>query len=269
MCEYDVIVIGGGPGGLSAALNVRARNKSVLVVTNPVEENPLWRSDLVDNHLGMAKMSGGQLLTAMTAHAKANGVSFLLGKVLTAMKSDTGFFLSVGTDVVEGRSIVLSPGLSRAKKFPGEETLIGRGVSYCATCDGFAYRGKAVAVVGYTPSAQHEAAYLEELGCQVQYIQAPKNPSILGTDKVTGFAWERQEINVDGVFILRPSMAPTDLFPDLAVDNGYILVNRNMETNLPGIFAAGDCTGGPFQVSKAVGEGLVAGQAAAAYARGH
>lgn len=269
MSQYDVIVIGGGPGGLSAAVNVRARNKSVLVVSNPVEENPLWRSDLVDNHVGMPQMSGSEMLTAMVDHAKEKGVDFLSGKALTAMKLDSGFFLSVGTDVVEGRAVILAPGLSRAKKFPGEEDFIGRGVSYCATCDGFAYRGKAVAVVGYTPSAQHEATYLEEMGCQVQYIPSPKQVAILGQDKVSAIEWDAQKLAVDGVFILRPSMAPTDLFPDLAVENGYIQVNHKMETNLEGVFAAGDCTGTPLQVSKAVGEGLVAGQNAASYARAH
>ena len=75
-----------------------------------------------------------------------------------------------------------------------------------------------------------------------------------------------ETVRADGVFLLRPTMAPTDLFPGLAVDKGYVTVDRKMATNLPGVFAAGDCTGGPLQVSKAVGEGLVAGQSAAAFA---
>lgn len=266
MGQYDVVVLGGGPAGLSAAVNVRARNQSVLVVSNPLEENPLWKSHLVDNHVGMGNQSGAQMLQTMADHAKANGVEFMDGKALTTMAVGDGFFVSVGSDVVEGRAIVLAAGVARSKKFAGEEAFIGKGVSYCATCDAFAYRGKTVAVVGYTPSAQHEAEFLERVGCIVHYFDKPKTCVLAGETTLQSITCDDVTIPVDGAFILRPTMAPTDLFPELALDGGYVEVNRNMETNLNGVFAAGDCTGGPLQVSKAVGEGLVAGQKAAVYA---
>ncbi len=266
MANYDVAIIGGGPAGLSAAVNVRARNKTVLVISNPLSENPLWNSHLVDNHLGMAGQSGSQMLQTMENHAKANGAEFMAGKVLNVMPIGEGFFLSVGQDVVEATSIVLAAGVSRSKKFPGEEDFIGRGVSYCATCDAFAYRGKAVAVVGYTPSAQHEADFLQQVGCTVTYFDKPKFCTLSGDKTLQSITCDNQTIPVEGAFILRPTMAPTDLFPGMALDGNYVAVNRNMETNLPGVFAAGDCTGAPLQVSKAVGEGLIAGQKAAAYA---
>lgn len=263
---YDVLVIGGGPAGLSAALNVRARGRSVLVVSNPLEENPLWRAEKVDNYLGMPDVTGAQMLENMRRHAEAAGAEFREGKVISAMQMGERWYVSIGSDMENAAAIVLAAGVARGKKFPGETELLGRGVSYCATCDGMLYRGRRVAVVGYTESAAKEAAFLESIGCTVQYFDRPKSCAIHGSDKVESITCNGVTEAVDGVFLLRPAMAPTDLFPALLVENGYVAVNRKMATNVSGVFAAGDCTGGPLQVSKAVGEGLVAGQSAAAYA---
>lgn len=262
---YDVLVIGGGPAGLSAALNLRSRGRSVLVVSNPLEENPLWRAEKVDNHLGMPALSGREMLEQMRAHAAANGVEFREGKVLNAMQAGEDWYVSIGSDMEHGKALVLCAGVARGKKFSGEEAFLGRGVSYCATCDGMLYRGRPVAVLGYSDTARREAEFLEGIGCGVTYFDKPKACEIDGAEQVTRVVCDGVTADVDGVFILRPTMAPTEIFPGLEVENGYVVVDRKMRTNLPGVFAAGDCTGGPLQVSKAVGEGLVAGQSAAAY----
>ena len=264
--SYDVLVIGGGPAGLSAALNVRARGRSVLVVTNPPEENPLWRAERVDNYLGMGAVSGAQMLSDMRAQAEAAGVEFLTGRALNASYMMANWYVSVGSDMYNARAVVLSGGVARGKKFPGEQEFLGRGVSYCATCDGMLYRGRSVAVLGFSDSARKEADFLQSIGCTVSYFHRPKSCTIAGGDTVETVTCDGVTEAVDCVFILRPTMAPTDLFPGLATDNGYVTVDRRMTTNLPGLFAAGDCTGGPLQVAKAVGEGLVAGQSAAAFA---
>ena len=264
--SYDVLVIGGGPAGLSAALNVRARGRSVLVVTNPPEENPLCRAERVDNYLGMGAVSGAQMLSDMRAQAEAAGVEFLTGRALNASYMMDNWYVSVGSDMYNARAVVLSGGVARGKKFPGEQEFLGRGVSYCATCDGMLYRGRSVAVLGFSDSARKEADFLQSIGCTVSYFHRPKSCTIAGGDTVETVTCDGVTEAVDCVFILRPTMAPTDLFPGLATDNGYVTVDRRMTTNLPGLFAAGDCTGGPLQVAKAVGEGLVAGQSAAAFA---
>lgn len=264
--SYDVLVIGGGPAGLSAALNVRARGGSVLVVSNPLEENPLWRTKVVDNHLGMPAMSGPEMLKAFRAHAEDAGVEFRTGKVLNSVAMGDVWYVSIGTDMENARAVVLAAGVARGKKFPGEAEFLGRGVSYCATCDGMLYRGKEVAVLGYSDSAKEEADFLTGIGCAVTYFDRPKNCVIEGGNTVERITCDGETIPVEAVFILRPTMAPTELFPGLDVENGYVTVDRNMATNLPGVFAAGDCTGGLLQVSKAVGEGLVAGQRAAMHA---
>ena len=176
-------------------------------------------------------------------------------------------------------SAVITPGFALKAKYVihavgpiwsgggnGEAELLGRGVSYCATCDGMLYRGKNVAVLGYSDTARREAEFLSGIGCSVTYFDRPKTCEISGTNLVESVTCDGETVEAEGVFLLRPTMAPTDLFPGLAVENGYVSVDRKMNTNLPGLFAAGDCTGGPLQVSKAVGEGLIAGQSAAAYA---
>ena len=264
--SYDVLVIGGGPAGLSAAVNVRARGGRVLVVSNPLEENPLWRAEQVDNYLGLPGLSGAELLTAMRRHAERSGAEFLAGKALSAVQMSDAWYVSVGPDMYNARAVVLAAGVTRGKKFPGEAELLGRGVSYCATCDGMLYRGRPVAVVGFTDTARKEAEFLQGIGCGVTYFHRPKACEIQGTDRVTGITCDGQSAAVEGVFILRPTVAPADLFPGLAAENGYVTVDRRMATSLPGVFAAGDCTGGPLQASKAAGDGLVAGQSAMAWA---
>lgn len=261
----EILVIGGGPAGLSAAINARARGRSVLVVSNPLEENPLWRAEKVENYLGMPGRSGAGLLREMRSHAERDGVEFLSGKALTAMAVSGSWYVSVGSDMYNARAVILAAGVSRGKKFPGETEHLGRGVSYCATCDGMLYRGKAVAVLGYTDTARKEADFLRGLGCSVTYFNNPRTCEIWGDGQVSSVTCDGETAEVEGVFILRPTAAPGDLFPGLTLENGYVAVDRKMATNLPGLFAAGDCTGGPLQVSKAAGEGLIAGQSAAAY----
>ena len=278
--NYDVVVVGAGPAGLSAAVNVQARGKSALVVGSDMRFSPLYKAERIDNHLGMAGLTGAACLQTMTAHAVQSGAELVTGRVLNLMPSGAGFFLSVGNDVVQADAVVLAGGVVRNAKLLREAELLGRGVSYCATCDGMLYRGKTVAVLGYSADAPEEANHLKRIGCEVLYF--PKHPPIglddgifsaplqapviLGEETVTGLQNDGKEYAVAAVFVHRLAVAPTDLLPELALENGYIQVNRQMETNIPGIYAAGDCTGLPLQLSKAVGEGLVAGQAAADYA---
>lgn len=264
--SYDVLVIGGGPAGLSAAVNVRARGRSVLVVSNSDTENPLYRAERVDNYPGLPGVTGPELLEALHRHAEAAGASFLEGRALSAMRMGETWYVSVGSDMVDALSVVLAAGVSRGKKFPGEAAFLGRGVSYCATCDGMLYRGRPVAVLGYSENARREGEFLREIGCAVTYFDRPKQCTITGGDRVESVTCDGVTVPAEGVFILRPTLAPTDLFPELTVENGHVIVDRRMATNLPGLFAAGDCTGGPLQAVKAAGEGLVAGQSAAAYA---
>ena len=276
--KYDIIVLGSGPAGLSAAVTARGRNKSVLVIGNRWQDSPLARAERVDNYLGMPGITGMEMLEAFQRHAQEMGVEMVTGKVLSIMEWE-GFNLTVGSQLYQGSALILAPGVVRQAKFPGEETYLGRGVSYCATCDGMLYRNKPVAVVGRSKDAPHEAAYLKSIGCQVVYV-APKRPdqleedipfiqaaklAVKGEQTVTALEADGADIPVNGVFILREAVAPGDLLPGLTLENGAIQVDRSMATSVPGVFAAGDATGAPMQVSKAVGEGLIAAMSACEY----
>ena len=276
--KYDIIVLGSGPAGLSAAVTARGRNKSVLVIGNRWQDSPLARAERVDNYLGMPGMTGMEMLEAFQRHAQEMGVEMVTGKVLSIMEWE-GFTLTVGSQLYQGSALILAPGVVRQAKFPGEETYLGRGVSYCATCDGMLYRGKPVAVVGRSGDAPREAAYLKSLGCQVVYV-APKRSdqleedipfiqaaklAVKGEQTVTALEADGADIPVNGVFILREAVAPGDLLPGLTLEKGAIQVDRSMATSVPGVFAAGDATGAPLQVSKAVGEGLIAALSACEY----
>lgn len=276
--KYDIIVLGSGPAGLSAAVTARGRNKSVLVIGNRWQDSPLARAERVDNYLGMPGMTGMEMLEAFRRHAQEMGGEMVTGKVLSIMEWE-GFNLTVGSQLYQGSALILAPGVVRQAKFPGEETYLGRGVSYCATCDGMLYRSKPVAVVGRSKDAPHEAAYLKSIGCQVVYV-APKRPdqleedipfiqaaklAVKGEQTVTALEADGADIPVNGVFILREAVAPGDLLPGLTLEKGAIQVDRSMATSVPGVFAAGDATGAPLQVSKAVGEGLIAALSACEY----
>ncbi len=276
--KYDIIVLGSGPAGLSAAVTARGRNKSVLVIGNRWQDSPLARAERVDNYLGMPGMTGMEMLEAFQRHAQEMGGEMVTGKVLSIMEWE-GFNLTVGSQLYQGSALILAPGVVRQAKFPGEETYLGRGVSYCATCDGMLYRNKPVAVVGRSKDAPHEAAYLKSIGCQVVYV-APKRPdqleedipfiqaaklAVKGEQTVTALEADGADIPVNGVFILREAVAPGDLLPGLTLEKGAIQVDRSMATSVPGVFAAGDATGAPLQVSKAVGEGLIAALSACEY----
>ena len=275
---YDIVVLGSGPAGLSAAVAARGRNKSVLVVGNRWQDSPLARAECVDNYLGLPSMTGAELMERFTRHAEESGANLVVGKVISLMAWE-GFHLTVGSELYEGRSLILAPGVVRQAKYPGEAEYLGRGVSYCATCDGMLYRGRPVVVVGRSREAPREAAYLKELGCQVVYVAAQRPEQleasipfvqanrleVVGENTVTGLKADGALLPCTGIFILREAVAPTDLLPSLETEGGAIRVDRRMATSVPGVFAAGDCTGEPLQVSKAVGEGLVAALSAAEY----
>lgn len=274
--EYDVIVLGGGPAGLAAAVAAQGRNKKVLVISNPWENSPLAKAERIDNYLGMPGVTGAEMLEQFHKHAVDSGAEILTGRVISLMEWD-GFMLTVGSEVYQSKALVLASGVVRQVKFPGEQEYLGRGVSYCATCDGMLYRGKSVVVVGRSKDAPHEANFLKGLGCQVTYV-SQKEPEgldgeipvvkanrleIQGEQMVTGLVADGAVIPCEGVFVLRDAVASTDLLPQLETNQGSVVVDRAMATNVPGVFAAGDCTGVPLQIAKAVGEGHIAGLSAA------
>ena len=271
---YDIAVIGAGPAGYSAAINARKREKSVIVIG----QNTGWlsRAESIENYPGMPGVSGQQMLKVMADQAKAMGAELRAGVVHQVIAMGESFALSLGADFIEAKKVILATGAKQPKLLPGEERLLGRGVSYCGTCDGMLYRGKNIAVIGEGAEAVHEANFLMGLCASVLYfgraddaldsriqVRDEKPGEIMGDMRADALLAGGQVFPVDGVFIFREAMALSSLLPGLEMDGAFIRVDRQMRTNLPGVFAAGDCTGLPLQVAKAVGEGCTAALAAA------
>ena len=256
--RYDLIIVGGGPAGLTAAIHARARDKSALVISNDPLASPLCRAPAMANYPGLPGVTGKELVERLLAQARDLGVELKLGRALSVMPMGESVMVSVGSDVVEGRAAVLAPGVSRAAPLKGEAELLGRGVSYCATCDGMFYRGRSVVCAGDAPNFDEEVEFLRSIGCEVA-VRRLAGLSILGEDAVTGVRDAKgEETPCQGVFLLRATIAPAQLAPGMETEGGYIKVDGRMATSLPGVYAAGDCTGQPLQLAKAVGQGQLA-----------
>ena len=273
----DILVIGGGPAGLSAAVNAAARGKSCTVLTNDYRLNPLYKTKVVDNYLGMRGVSGEEMMETMRREAEEAGAVFKPGRVISVLPMDDYFMAAQGTDITEGRRVILTTGAVGGAMLEGEADFIGRGVSYCATCDGMLYRGRRAVVTGNAADLAEEIAFLHRIGVEVTVVTrkpveampdgvkavTASSIAVQGDRELEGVSADGQLIPCDVVFILREVMAPDTLVPGLALDGRFVRVNREQETNIPGLYAAGDCTGRPLQIAKAVGEGLVAAQNAA------
>ena len=288
--HYDIIVIGSGPAGLSAALTARARNKTVLVVGNRWQDSPLARAERVDNYLGLPSQSGADLLETFHAHAKEAGVALLEGRALSALPWN-GFQVSVGSQVLSAGALILAPGVVRQKKFPGEAEYLGRGVSYCATCDGMLYRGREVAIVGGGNTAVGDALTLARLAGRVTLIHRrdalrasavyldklrengvnivwnTEVKALQGDDRLTGLVLrnkvtgEESTLPVDGLFVAVGRRPETALFRgQLETDEaGYLIADETTRTSLPGVYAVGDVRRKPVrQILTAAADGAVA-----------
>ena len=166
---YDLLIIGGGPAGLSAAMTARNRNLSVCVICGGAADSALYKAGHVTNYPGVPDVSGPALLETMTQQARALGADILRERALSAMPMGKTFGVSAGKEFAEGRALLLATGIAQRGTFPGEAEFLGRGVSYCATCDGMLYRGKRAAVIGLAADAPEEAGFLREIGCDVHY----------------------------------------------------------------------------------------------------
>ena len=268
---YDVVIVGGGPAGFSAAVNLRARGVSCLIISSDVTSNPLARSQKVDNYIGMCGMSGLQMLQKMKEDALSCGVEYRHGRVLSVAPYKDRFMLAVGNDVVEARKVILAIGIAIPKLLEGEAERIGRGVSYCATCDGMLYRSKRAVVIGDADDLAEEASLLSRIGVNVTVVAKTRprelsddvsfvagNPKAIEDSDPFILRTDNDVIPCDVVFALRNVGAPSTLIGGLAMDGKHILVDEHYRTNIPGVYAIGDCVGKPYQVATAVAQGLLA-----------
>jgi thioredoxin reductase (NADPH) len=276
----DILIVGCGPAGLSAAINTTIRNKKTLIYGGDFCSPKLNKAPHISNYLGFWDITGEELRQKYLEHVRSLGISIEKQRIDNIYPAPGNITVVSKGKMISAKALILAIGLQNPRYLPGEESLLGKGVGYCATCDGPLYKGKRVAVIGYTKEGEEEANFLADLAQEITYLPLyeglgelndnikvvkAKPKSILGKEKLQGLETEGETLELDGLFIIRESVPPAQILPGLQIEKNAIIVDRSMATNIEGIFAAGDCTGAPYQLAKAVGEGTVAGLSAASY----
>jgi thioredoxin reductase (NADPH) len=291
---YDFIIIGGGTSGLSAAMYAARLGLKTLALAE-MPGGLITTTNLVENWPGIKSISGPDLAMSVYEHAKASGAEIRNEYVKKLEKAGEIFKVNTAKNVYEGKSLLIATG-SKHKNLgvPGEKELENKGVSYCALCDGAFFKGKIVCVVGGGDTAAKEALFLSEHASKVYLIlrrdilraepinaeRVKRNEKIdvlykseveeiLGTGKVEKIRFKKtegkfsgKEIPMDGIFLAVGQTPQTDISKDLGVelnDRGEIKIGRKSDTNVPGVFAAGDCTDTGFkQAITGAGEAVIA-----------
>ncbi len=278
--RYDVAIVGTGPAGLEAAITLKIRKKNIIVIGKKDASSKVRSAERIDNYLGIPAVSGDDLAKKMLDHAESMGVEITEGRVSMIYPYGEYFAIQCGEEILEATSVILCAGVAPAKTIPGESEYLGRGVSYCATCDAAMYKDKKAVVVSYSSAFEEEAEFLRKYASEVIYVPVydagdlkiegvtveKANPvEIKGAMKAHTLVTDKGEIATDGVFVLRDQIAPSSMVPGLETEGSAVKCARDMSTSIPGLYAAGDITGAPYQLIKASGEGLTAALSAVSY----
>jgi thioredoxin reductase (NADPH) len=295
---YDVVIIGGGPGGLCAAIYAIRLGLNTLLVEREMVGGQIAVSDLIENYPGFPSISGPGLMEKFEEHAKGLGLEIKMTSVDEIIVDGKVRVLKTSDGELPTKSVIVATGAKpRRLGVPGETEFTGKGVSYCATCDGPFFKNLKVMVVGGGDTALKEAVYLSKLASKVYVVhrrdqfrgekiqqtraEAAGNVEFLKSHilkEVKGGTvvekvvvqdlktQEHKEVEVEGVFIFVGINPTTDFIDVEKDDNRFIITNARMETSVPGIFAAGDCRNTPLlQVATAVGDGAIAAYTAQSY----
>ena len=280
---YDCIIIGTGVAGISAALTLKARGKSFLLLGSPSLSSKISAAELINNYPGLPAISGDAFRQALSAHLQSSGIEITPAQVTGVYDMGDHFGVLCASSSFEAKTIILATGVEAVKPIEGELEFLGRGVSYCATCDGMLYKGKKIVVVCTSKFMEDEVEYLSSLAAEVTFVPLYKGAEVEGANinyindmpraikgdmRVRRVVFGKIEVECDGVFMLKTALAPSALVPGLKSREGHVEVDRQCRTNLSGLFAAGDCTGRPYQYAKAAGEGNVAAHSVCDYLSG-
>lgn len=278
--RYDLAIIGSGPAGISAALNAQIRKKNFIIFGNRDLSGKLVKAEKINNYLGFYGKSGKEIHDEFINHLEAMNISITEEKINNIYAMGDYYSLMANDKVYEAKAIILATGVNFGKPFKGEEEFLGKGVGYCATCDAPLYRNKIVIIIAYNKHDEEEANFIGTIASKVYYIPMYKEDvevdesieiirdipqEIQGDKKVEKLILKNSEISTDGIFILRDSVSPGQLVPGLEMDGNHVKVDRKMQSNLKGFFAAGDIVGTPYQYIKSAGEGNIAALSAVSY----
>lgn len=274
----DLLIVGSGPAGISAALTAAARGLDFLWFGSEALSPKIAQAPEIANYPGLCRITGPEFQAALQAQIREMGLEIRRERIDSIFPMGDYFTACVNENMYDARAVLLAVGVSTAGTVSGESDLVGQGVSYCATCDGALYRGKTVAVVSTNPEFEEEVEFLAGLAGKTYVSRSYAVPAGARGEALPAFptgirrengrltvSYADGERMVDGIFFLKDSVSPAVLLRGLAMDGAHIAVNRDLETNIPGCFAAGDCTGRPYQYTKAVGEGNVAVHTAIRY----
>lgn len=275
---YDIAVIGKGPAGISAAINAAARNKKVIVFGR--DSKKIFVSPMISNYPGIIEIKGPELVQKFKDHIDHSGVDLSVKQVTAVYSMGEYFTIQAEKDMIDATAVIIAVGVDFKKTIESEDTFLGNGVSYCATCDAPLYKGKTTAVIGYNHESIEETKFLSEICSKVYFIPLVKSEfdfrdnveiindipvSFKGSMRAEQLVLKNTMISADGFFVIKDSYPLTTLVPGLEVEGPHVLVNRKMETNIKGLYAAGDVSGKPYQIAKAVGEGQIAALNAVEY----
>lgn len=278
--RYDIAIIGSGIAGMSAALNAKIRKKDFIFFGSKDMSSKLIKAHKINNYPGFFDKSGVEIKDELQKHMDYMNIKITEDNVLNIYSMGDYFIIMSKQGLYEATSVVIATGVNFGKLLKGEKEFLGRGVGYCATCDAALYKDKIVTIISYSKEEENEANFLASIASKVYYIPMYKEyvdvdksieivndipVEIKGNDFVNELILKKSKIKTDGIFILRESSDPEQLVPGLEIENNHIKVNRLMETNIRGCFAAGDIVGAPYQYVKAAGEGNIAALSAVSY----
>ncbi|MCC3866983.1 NAD(P)/FAD-dependent oxidoreductase [Terrisporobacter mayombei] len=278
--RYDIAVVGSGPAGLAASLNAKIRNKNIIIFGSNGASVKITKAPSVENYLGFEEISGIELKNKFISHVNSMGVEITEKRINNIYSMGDYFTLVSGDDMYEATTVVLATGVEYGKMIKGEEEYLGKGVGYCATCDAALYRNKKVAIIGSNHEGEEDANFLSEIASEVYYIPTYKmtnklNESIqiiedrakeIKGDKLANkLLLRNQELEVDGIFVIKDSISPKYMVPGVEVDGPHIKCDKDMKTNIEGLYVAGDCAGKPYQYLKSAGQGQTAVLSAISY----
>ncbi|NME84323.1 NAD(P)/FAD-dependent oxidoreductase [Clostridium sp. SM-530-WT-3G] len=278
--RYDMAIIGSGPAGLSAALNAQIRKKKFIIFGSNELSGKLVKAEKINNYLGFYGKSGRELADEFKKHLESMDIRITEERINNIYAMGDYYSLMANDKMYEATTVILATGVNFGKPFKGEEELLGKGVGYCATCDAPLYKDKIVTIIAYNKHDEDEANFIGTIASKVYYIPMYKEEvevnsnlevindvpkEIQGDKKVEKLILKNSEIETDGIFILRDSVSPGQLVPGLEMDGSHVKVDRKMQSNLKGCFAAGDIVGTPYQYIKSAGEGNIAALSAVAY----
>ena len=297
---YDIAIVGGGAAGLTAAIYARRAEKSVIVFEKLVAGGQIVNTPKISNYPATPGISGAEWAKALEKQALDLGTEIEYEEIISIEKNDSIFHLRTEDDEFKAKAVIFSAGLTdRKMDIPNEEEFVGRGISYCATCDGAFYKDKIVAVIGGGNSALGSALYLSEIAKKVYLVHRrfeyrateilqekiaereniepvlgyvpseiiAEGKKVVGLKLVNNVS-ESRELNLDGVFVAIGKVPHNDLIAELVDfdENGYAITDENCATKTPGLFVAGDCRAKTLrQLVTATADGAVAASSAINY----